>query len=67
MENTSSSKQTGEALELIRYDVDTGKFLVGAQALAILRNIRTPLSVVAVCGRCVLQQLRSLILLHSAG
>jgi hypothetical protein len=57
MDSTSRSNQPGEALELIRYNVDTGKFLVGEQALAILRNIRTPLSVVAVCGRYVLPHL----------
>lgn len=50
MESTSSNQQ-GEALELITYNVETGKFHVGQRALAILRDIRTPLSVVAVCGR----------------
>lgn len=45
------TNQSGEALELIRYNVDTGKFQVGEKAMNILREIRTPLSVVAVCGR----------------
>jgi hypothetical protein len=66
MESTRSSNQQGEALELIRYDVETGKFLVGERALAILRDIRTPLSVVAVCGRCAQPQLLSLFTPHSA-
>eukprot|EP00775_Hariotina_reticulata_P003802 gene3802-4059_t len=41
----------GEALELIRYNAHDGKFEVGDKALGILRQIRSPLSVVAVCGR----------------
>lgn len=65
MESTSSNQQ-GEALELITYNVETGKFHVGQRALAILRDIRTPLSVVAVCGRCAEQQLLDLHVLHSA-
>jgi hypothetical protein len=42
---------SGEAIELVRYHVDTGKFEVGEEALQILRDTRTPISVVAVCGR----------------
>lgn len=39
------------ALQLISYDSDTGLVEVGADALACLRSIRTPVAVVAVCGR----------------
>jgi hypothetical protein len=41
----------GTPLELIRYDADSGKFEVGKDALAILRRIRGPVGVAAVCGR----------------
>eukprot|EP00887_Chlorella_sp_A99_P005605 scaffold1.g5605.t1 len=41
----------GTPLELIRYDQDTGKFELGAQALAALKKARGPVGVVAVCGR----------------
>ena len=41
----------GSPLELIRYDQNTGKFELGAQALAVLKQTRGPVGVVAVCGR----------------
>jgi hypothetical protein len=42
---------TGVPLELITYDQDTGKFQLGPQALAVLKQTRGPVAVVAVCGR----------------
>ena len=41
----------GQPLELVRYNATTGKFAVGAEALAALRRARGPVGVVAVCGR----------------
>ena len=41
----------GVPLELVRYDAQTGKFEMGAEALAVLRKVRRPVGVVAVCGR----------------
>ena len=41
----------GVPLELIRYDQATGKFELGQEALAVLKRTRTPVGVVAVCGR----------------
>lgn len=38
-------------LELVKYDVPTGKFLVGKESLDVLRKTRGPVAVVAVCGR----------------
>lgn len=38
-------------MELIRYDSSTGKFQVGDAALSILKALKGPVSVVAVCGR----------------
>lgn len=38
-------------LELVKYDGVSGKFLAGAEALAVLRRTRGPVGVVAVCGR----------------
>lgn len=42
---------SGVPLELVRYDAATGKFVAGEEALRALRRVRTPLAVVAVCGR----------------
>lgn len=39
------------SLELVRYNADTGKFEVGAEALEILKRTRGPVGVVAVAGR----------------
>lgn len=39
------------SLELARYNSDTGKFELGEEALAMLRNTRGPVGVVAVAGR----------------
>lgn len=36
---------------LIHYDSATGKFQVGAEALAVLKALKGPVSIVAVCGR----------------
>lgn len=41
----------GSPLELVRYNTQTGKFEVGQAALKALRQVKTPLGVVAVCGR----------------
>ncbi len=43
--------QQGVPLELVKYDTATGKFIVGQEALRVLRDVRAPLGVVAVCGR----------------
>jgi hypothetical protein len=50
MEQASTSS-TGEPLILIHYDNSTGKFQVGAEALAVLKALKGSVSVVAVCGR----------------
>jgi hypothetical protein len=47
----ADSSQQGVAIELVKYNTDTGKFEIGEDALTILRDTRTPISVVAVCGR----------------
>lgn len=39
------------ALELVRWDAVAGRFELGAEALAVLRGLGTPIGVVAVCGR----------------
>ncbi|GIL82521.1 hypothetical protein Vretimale_11947 [Volvox reticuliferus] len=41
----------GSPLELIKFNAQTGKFEVGATALATLRKVKGPIAVVAVCGR----------------
>lgn len=41
----------GVPLELIKYDAQSGKFELGEEALAVLRQTRGPVGVVAVCGR----------------
>lgn len=38
-------------LQLISYDSSTGHVTCGEEALACLRSIKTPVGVVAVCGR----------------
>ena len=41
----------GVPLELVKYDVPTGKFTVGKEALDVLRRVKGPVGVVAVSGR----------------
>ncbi|KAJ9517470.1 hypothetical protein QJQ45_024931 [Haematococcus lacustris] len=41
----------GVPLELVKYETSTGKFVVGDKALEVLRKVKAPLGVVAVCGR----------------
>ncbi|KAJ9506005.1 hypothetical protein QJQ45_016718 [Haematococcus lacustris] len=41
----------GVPLELVKYETSTGKFVVGEKALEVLRKVKAPLGVVAVCGR----------------
>jgi hypothetical protein len=48
---SSSSSSGGQPLELIRCEAATGKFQVGEAALDVLRRLKGPVSVVAVCGR----------------
>jgi hypothetical protein len=48
---TSANGSGGVPLELVKYDTTTGRFIVGAEALAVLRGTRGPVGVVAVCGR----------------
>lgn len=38
-------------LELIRFNQENGTFELGAEALAALKRTRSPVGVVAVCGR----------------
>lgn len=45
------SQAGGHPLELIHYNGDSGKFEVGKAATDVLRGVRGPLAVVAVCGR----------------
>lgn len=45
------SSMVGAAVELIRYNAQTHRFEVGADALDVLRSTTTPVGVVAVCGR----------------
>jgi hypothetical protein len=45
------SAAAGQPLELVRYDSSTGRFHVGEAAIAVLRELKGPVSVVAVCGR----------------
>jgi len=52
-------------LELVSFNAHTGKFEVGEEALAVLRGVRAPLAVVAVCGRA--RQGKSYILVSAAG
>lgn len=47
----AASAGAGTALQLIGYDDETGEVYVCKEALACLRSIRTPVGVVAVCGR----------------
>ena len=46
-----TSSPPGNPLELITYDTQTGKFALGAEALAVLRKVKGPVGVVAVSGR----------------
>lgn len=46
-----SSRSGGEPLELIHYNSTTGKFEVGHDAMSVLKALKGPVSVVAVCGR----------------
>lgn len=41
----------GVPLELIKYDQQSGRFELGREALAVLKQTRGPVGVVAVCGR----------------
>ncbi|KAG1669136.1 hypothetical protein FOA52_002647 [Chlamydomonas sp. UWO 241] len=41
----------GTPLELVKYNVEDGKFVVGKEAVEVLRKVHSPLGVVAVCGR----------------
>jgi len=62
------SDETGEAVELIHYNVESGKFEVGQRSVQILRTLKGPMAVVAVCGRA--RQGKSFILnqlLHVSG
>jgi hypothetical protein len=43
--------QGSRSLELVRYNTESGKFELGAEALAVLRGTRGPVGVVAVAGR----------------
>lgn len=45
------SSSSGTPLELIKWNQDTGKFELGAEALCALKQTRGPVGVVAVCGR----------------
>jgi hypothetical protein len=47
----SEASRRGEPLELIHYNSSTGHFEVGNEALSVLKALRGPVSVVAVCGR----------------
>lgn len=50
--NSSGGEATpGAPLELIRYNQSTTKFELGEEALAVLRKVRGPVGVIAVCGR----------------
>ncbi|CAG9467408.1 unnamed protein product [Pedinophyceae sp. YPF-701] len=42
---------SAKPLELVQYDSSTGKFQVGKEALSVLRGVKGPVAVVAVCGR----------------
>lgn len=42
---------SGRPLPLVSFDSHTSKFLVGQEALDVLRGVHSPLGVVAVCGR----------------
>lgn len=46
-----STSGRGEPVELVHYNSSTGKFEVGPAALSVLKALRGPVSVVAVCGR----------------
>eukprot|EP00983_Pelagomonas_calceolata_P087358 1156940-Pelagomonas_calceolata.AAC.6 len=41
----------GKPLPLVSYNVHANKFEVGQEALEVLRSVKSPLGVVAVCGR----------------
>lgn len=41
----------GQPLHLLRSDPATGKFVLGEDALAALRSVKTPIAIAAVCGR----------------
>lgn len=41
----------GQPLHLLRTDDKTGKFVLGEDALAALRAVKTPIAIAAVCGR----------------
>lgn len=47
----ASTSSRGEPLELIHYNSSTGKFEVGEESLSVLKALKGPVSVVAVCGR----------------
>ena len=43
--------ESAKPVELVQFDAASGKFSLGADALRALRAVRTPVAVVAVCGR----------------
>jgi hypothetical protein len=47
----SEGSSRGEPLELIHYNSSTSQFEVGDEALSVLKALKGPVSVVAVCGR----------------
>ena len=53
LQHFSSGDNSGtmRSLELVRFNPETEKFEVGAEALAVLRKIRGPVGVIAVAGR----------------
>lgn len=47
----SSQPSVPSSLELIKYDAQSGKFVLGQKALLALRSVKGPVGVIAVCGR----------------
>ncbi|GFR48846.1 hypothetical protein Agub_g10799 [Astrephomene gubernaculifera] len=43
--------QEGRPLQLVTHDASTGQFSLGEEAISVLKCIKAPLAVVAVCGR----------------
>eukprot|EP00892_Ulva_mutabilis_P000560 jgi/Ulvmu1/10504/UM064_0042.1 len=48
---SNAAAQSGQPLELVRYDSAAKKFAVGEEALSVLRSVHAPMGVISVCGR----------------
>lgn len=47
----SQNGPEGRPVQLVHHDPSTGQFSLGEDAIAVLKRIKAPISVISVCGR----------------